>query len=119
MKPVIAGMLVLVSLESFATNTYKCIFDSYSDAGGIHKEVLNLTFLVDESADKAYIIGNNGSNEVAHIFRGDGRSFVEITVTGNVFVTTITPDMQAVHSRNSVMFGDLLPSQYYGRCSSQ
>jgi len=112
-------ILLLASTSALATTTYTCKFDSFSDDKGKHSGDLLLTFLLDEDADKAYIIGNNGSNEVAHIYRGDGRSFVEISATGNVMVTTISPDLKAVHSRNSVMLGQIIPSQYYGECVVQ
>jgi uncharacterized protein YuzE len=116
MKLLLTSMLFLVSSQVFATSTYECKFDSFSDGKTIVKEDFKLTFLVDEKADKAYILGNNGSNEVANIYRGDGRTFIEITGTGNVMTTTITPELEAVHSRHSVMFGKLIPSQYYGKC---
>ncbi|MDZ4151438.1 hypothetical protein, partial [Methylicorpusculum sp.] len=57
-------MLFLASTNALATTTYTCTFDSFSDDEGKHGGELLLTCLVDEAADKAYIIGNNGSNEV-------------------------------------------------------
>lgn len=117
MKLLLSSMLFLVSSQVFATSTYECKFDSFSDGKTIGKEDFKLTFLVDEKADKAYILGNNGSNEVVNIYRGDGRTFIEITDTGNVMTTTVTPELEAVHSRHSVMFGKLIPSQYYGKCA--
>ena len=119
MKVIALAILFLASTNVLATTTYTCNFDSFSDDEGKHSGELVLTYLVDEDVDKAYIIGNNGSNEVVQIFRGDGRSFLEITATGNVMATTITPSLKAVHSRNSVMFGQLIPSQYYGECVVQ
>ena len=49
----------------------------------------------------------------------DGVSFVEITASGNVMVTAITKSGEAVHSRNGIMFNELVPSQYYGKCVRQ
>ena len=43
-------------------------------------------------------------------------SFVEITGAGNVVTTTVTEKGVCVHSHNSVIFGKLVPSQYYGSC---
>ena len=114
MKYIVLIFVSLCASQVLATTTYTCQFSTFSDGEGVHEEELSLTFLVDEGAGKAYIMGNNGSNEVAHVYQGDGRSFIEITITGNVMVTTITPSMKAVHSRNSVMFGESIPSQYYG-----
>lgn len=112
------GFLILLVASTcvLATTTYNCSFGSFSDNKGNHADKLELAFLIDDESEKAYIIGNNGSSEVAHIYRGDGRSFVEITGTGNVMVTTIAPNLKAVHSRNSVMLGQIIPSQYYGEC---
>jgi hypothetical protein len=61
-------------------------------------------------------MGNNGSAEVKVIQNLGGISFVEVTTSGNVMVTTITKSGDAVHSRNAVMQAQLIPSQYYGRC---
>lgn len=79
-----------------------------------------LQFLIDESAEKAYMIGNNGSNEVFDIPNMGGRTFIEVTGTGNVMTTTITSELKSVHSRHTVMSimeePELIPSQYYGEC---
>ena len=111
--------LLVCSSQAFASTTFTCQFSTFSDNEGTHEGELSLTYLVDEDAGKAYMIGNNGSNEVVEIYKGDGRSFIEVTSTGNVMVTTVTPDLKAVHSRNSVMFGELIPTQYYGECLVQ
>lgn len=119
MKFLLTSMLIFMSSHAFATSTYECQFDTFSNGKTIAKEDFKLTFLLDEESGKAYVVGNNGSNEVAHIYRGDGRTFVEITNTGNVMSTTLTPEMDAVHSRHSVMLGELMPSQYYGKCTAK
>ncbi|GLO63828.1 hypothetical protein MACH09_43360 [Vibrio sp. MACH09] len=47
----------------------------------------------------------------------DQITFVEITGVKNVMTTTMAFDNgKSVHSRNTVSFGDLIPSQYYGSC---
>ncbi|BDU59354.1 hypothetical protein LMORI2_23360 [Limnohabitans sp. MORI2] len=61
-------------------------------------------------------MGNNGSAEVKAIQNAGGISFVEITTSGNVMVTTIAKSGEAVHSRNAVMQSQLVSSQYYGKC---
>jgi hypothetical protein len=51
---------------------------------------------------------------------GEGITFIEITGGGNVMTTTIDQKMVSAHSRNTVVLGgDLLPSQYYGKCVSK
>jgi hypothetical protein len=68
---------------------------------------------------RPYLLGNAGSSEVELIPNTDGISFVEITDSGNVMVTAITKSGEAVHSRNGIMFKELVPSQFYGKCSRQ
>jgi len=60
-------------------------------------------------------VGNMGMSPVkAHV--GDSAvTFVEMLETGAVQTTTVTP-RRAVHSRNTVVSGDLAPTQYYGFC---
>lgn len=97
--------------------TYTCKFKSYSDGEGLHPaENFILTFIRDDKKDTTYMLGNNGSVEVAYFRASDSVNIIEQTATGNIMVTTITDKNDAVHSRNSVLFGDLIASQYYGSC---
>jgi hypothetical protein len=75
-----------------------------------------LTYIVDKEADKSYLLGNNGSSEVYRFDSDDQLSFLEVTGTLNIMSTTIDSNMDSVHSRNSVILGKLIPSQYYGKC---
>lgn len=111
-----------VSSSTFAsTGSLECIYKTYSDPEGIHttKNDFILRYLIDPDADKVYVLGSNGSNEVVKISGNDHVSFLEATGAGNVMVTTITNTMETVHSRNTVGFGDLIPSQYYGKCTAK
>jgi hypothetical protein len=117
-----AVVLIFTSLYFGIANadtvTINCDYRYYSDKDG-HYPVdgeFKLTFLYDKENDQAYIMGNNGSSRVTHFRQSDSMSFVEVTGTGNVMTTTIAEDLSSVHSRNSVMFGKLLASQYYGSC---
>lgn len=113
----LAGLAVS-SIASADTTTFECKYATYSDKTGLHKveEPFKLTFLVDAKAEKAYLIGNNGSSEVVLIPNGGGLTFVETTGSGNVMVTAITKKGESVHSRNGIMNGAIIPSQYYGKC---
>jgi hypothetical protein len=98
--------------------TFICNYPNWSDENGNHKSKgeFILTFIIDENSHKAYMLGNLGSVEVLEV-KSDGQiSFIQQTDTGNIMTTTITSDMKSVHSRNSVMLGKLIPSQYYGEC---
>lgn len=98
--------------------TYECDYPTYSDATGLHKvkAPFRLTFLIDASTKKAYLIGNAGSAEVSLIENSYGLTLVEITGSGNAMVTAITSKGESVHSRSGIILGELVPSQYYGKC---
>lgn len=105
-----------VSAETF---TVHCVYAKHSNPTGLHKTstTLELTFIVDLANESAYMLGNNGSSKVEIIQAGDHMSFVELTQTGNVMTTTIDGNRNSVHSRNTVIGGALVPSQYYGVCT--
>lgn len=100
------------------TVTFKCNYNSYSDQEGNHKvkQKFELNFIIDEVSGKSYMMGKNGTVEVV-TFLSDGQiTFVEKTQTGNIMTTTIDSASNSVHSRDTVIFGEILPSQYYGKC---
>jgi len=124
MRSILFCLILLWSASAFAaTATFKCTFSTFSDRKAVGQKAedgLPMTFLVDSKAGKAYVIGNNGSNEVVLVQNQDGFTLVEITGTGNVMVTAITFGGQAVHSRHSMVSkSEIIPSQYYGRCTTQ
>jgi len=115
----ITTILLLLPFTIFAAPTnYSCKYLSYSDEKGNHKVTAPfiLNFIVDEKNGKSYILGNNGSSEVIAFSSEDRISFVEVTATKNIMSTAIDSKLNSVHSRNSVIVGKLVPSQYYGKC---
>lgn len=115
----IAALLFLFPVLAYAdTTTYSCNYTSYSDQEGNHKvkKKFELNFIVDKADGKSYLLGNNGSSEVKLLKSSDQLAFLEVTATGNIMTTAIDSKLNSVHSRNSVMFGEILPSQYYGKC---
>lgn len=104
-----------------ATTSYTCNFPVEATPKGLAKQAspLDLRFVFDASTSKAYLLGNAGSSEVEVIPNTNGISFVEITPSGNVMVTAITRSGEAVHSRNGIMLKQLVPSQFYGKCTQQ
>ena len=119
MRKLIAMLLLLPFAALADTTTFVCDYKTSSDPEDGLQKVTNpfiLTFVIDNENDKAYMVGNNGSEEVTIIPNSDGLTFIGITETGNVMATTIVKSGATVHSRNSVMFGDLIPSQFYGQC---
>lgn len=116
----LVGILLPWSAHS-ATISYTCRFPTEASPKGLANQAqpFELRFVVDTGAKKSYLLGNAGSSEVELIPNTDGVSFVEITASGNVMVTAITAAGAAVHSRNGIMFKELIPSQYYGTCTRQ
>ena len=116
---VVAALLPAVAHG--ATTSYTCKFSVEATPKGLSKQAspFELRFVVDASTRKAYLLGNAGSSEVDVIPNTDGISFVEITASGNVMVTAVTNSGEAVHSRNGIMFKELVPSQFYGKCTRQ
>lgn len=99
---------------------YDCIFPKYASIDGLKKaKNFFLKFKIDTQSGKSYQEGNNGLSDVTLIYNESAKSvtFIEVTSGKNVMTTTIVPNGQAVHSRNTVMLGHMLPSQYYGTCS--
>ncbi|WP_057833182.1 hypothetical protein [Colwellia sp. TT2012] len=112
-------LLFILPVFSYAdTISINCDYSTYSNEKGNHKvkDKFVLSFVVDTETGKSYLIGNNGSAEVS-FFKNDGSyTFVEMTGTGNITVTTLDKNLMSVHSRNMVLSGSLIPSQYYGLC---
>lgn len=122
MRTIYATAVLIASFSAQgATSSYTCEFTLEATPKGLSKQArpFELRFVVDPGTKKAYLMGNAGSSEVEIIPNTDGISFVEITDSGNVMVTAITKSGSAVHSRNGIMFKDLVPSQYYGKCALQ
>lgn len=99
-----------------------CKYPNYSDKKGAHRtrDDFTLTFIVDLDKGTAYMVGNQRSTEVRAFRSGvskEGLTFMEITPDGNVMTTTVLdPKGDSVHSRNTVVAGELVPTQYYGTC---
>lgn len=110
--------LIMLPTSHADTLSFDCKFSLSASPKGLKKEsspfVLNL--VTDTNAKKSYMIGSNGSSEVHAIPNNNGVSFLEITSTGNVMVTSVNNSGEAIHSRNTMMNNEIIPSQYYGKC---
>lgn len=118
----ILNFLLLLLFSTFtwgATASFECRFNLEATPKGLAMQtpLFELRFISDDEKKSAYLMGNNGSAEVKIIQNAGGISFVEVTTSGNVMVTTITKSGDAVHSRNTLMQSQLVPSQYYGKCA--
>ncbi len=110
---------VLAMTVSAETLTAHCVYPKYSGPAGLQKTstTFALTFIVDLPNESAYMLGNKGSSKVEIIQATDHMSFIELTDAGNIMTTTIDEKKNSVHSRNTVIGGELVPSQYYGTCT--
>ena len=122
MKWVVTIMLIIPIFPTISfseTDTYVCNYITYCNESGLHedKKSFKLIFVVDRSNNNAYMVGNMGSTEVSLVPSiAGGITFVEVTPGGNVMTTTISSNGKSVHSRNSIIDGELVPSQRYGIC---
>lgn len=113
------AVVLFCSISYADTTTYFCNYPKYAAPEGLHKQkgTFELRFLVNNPPEKSYLVGNNGSAEVAVISNWDGGiTLVEITNSGNVMTTAISKDGESTHSRSNSIVGKLVPSQHYGKC---
>ena len=94
--------------------TWSCTVQKIDDEDA---EPLPLTFRLDTVTRRAIVVGNSGFADVQMHIGDDAFSFMETLDSGAVHTTTITRDGLALHSRNTVIAGELVPSQSTGRCT--
>ena len=118
---VFAGLLAAASGQAFAATSFTCVYTTYTDESGVHKvtEDFSLNFLVDESANRAYVTGKLGTSNVEIVPGIGGMTLVETTTMGNVMVTVILDSGVSVHSRTTIIVGKVVSSQYFGKCSKK
>lgn len=117
-KSLLVAALLAPLVANAGTVTKVCTFDRHASPDGFKKlgETFVMTFMTDTDTKKTYVVGNNGSEAVRVEPQGQGVSFIEMTATGNLIVTTVDNHGTAVTSRNIIMAGKLFPSQMYGKC---
>ena len=120
---VVAASIVLTGSSlgtgTSATNSYQCSLPRYSDAESANRQdSFEFSVLVDAESNKASLAGADAIGEVQLIHNeAGGISLFEVTMSGNVSLTTIAKDGTAVHSRHAMIDGALQSSQHYGRCN--
>ena len=122
MKMYLVIFVLLLSSAAYAEVVeYSCDYIKYSNPEGVHNVDggFKLVFMIDKGTGKSFIRGNSGVEEVAAIPGVDRISFIEVTSTGNIMTTAIDQKLASVHSRNTIIMGELSPSQYYGKCVSK
>ncbi len=78
---------------------------------------MDLSFTLDTDSGIAFMQGNLGLSELDIHVGDEAFSFMERISSGTVQTTTITRDGQAVHSRNTILLGEFVAAQHFGRCS--
>lgn len=120
-------LFVLPLMSAFAVPTFlnaevltwDCNFASRVDANGVATEEMELVFKVDTVSKLAIMEGNAGLVDVDLHIGEEAFSFVEKVPNGSAQTTTITRDGLAVHSRNTVILGEFVAAQHFGRCRFQ
>ena len=115
--PILALMAGPAAAESSVTR-FVCVFDRHvtPDLGIVvsSENPVKLELVVDATGH-AFAVGRNVYPVRVHT--GDkGVTFLEELITGVVQSTTVQLDGRAVHSRHTIILGELVPSQYYGTC---
>ena len=102
-----------------ATTTIMCDYQKFASIQKVDNvvEVFQLTFTVDKETSEAKVIRKNGVNDVQLLPTGGGFTFIEINHRGNVLTTTVDIHGKSAHSRNTILDGQLIPSQFYGYCN--
>lgn len=122
--PIRPLLVIFVSLCNFAVGvpassevlTWECDFSYRTDDDGRTAEAMTLLFKVDTFSRKAYMEGNAGIVEVDYWIGDSAFSFMEKAGSGSVQTTTVMPSGEVVHSRNTVLLGQIVAAQHFGRC---
>jgi hypothetical protein len=110
--------LLFIPTHAYA-ETIVCEFSSYHSPDEPRLQIttdFEMTFRYDLITGEAFMEGNNGISSVLMINGYEGLTFLEVIPTGSVQSTTVQMSGAAVHSRHSMLLGELVPSQYYGLC---
>jgi hypothetical protein len=102
--------------------TYTCRYPTYADDKGVHKseDDLRLVFLVDSSNETAKMLSGVGRSDVnvdMLYSPSGGMALIEKKSGADVLTTSIDTRGRSVHSRNSIVDGQISPAQYYGSCT--
>ena len=117
---IIFGLFFLCGLQTVeaATTIILCRYDKFASVQKVDKttEIFQLTFSVDKETSHAQVMRKNDISDVKLYPTGGGFTFIEINERGNVLTTTVDIHGKSVHSRNTILDGELIPSQFYGTC---
>lgn len=121
MKYLVISLLVALSLcistvalaDSF---TFDCLYTDFSNEAGRTKIHWKMSFTMDTATTESYVTSNLGRNEVLPMTGEDGLTFIDQSDKGSIYTTSMILNGSSVHSRHSIIDGELIASQYYGTC---
>ena len=128
MKKIIYIFFLVCSNSLYADNIntkkenhilYDCKYNFFASPNGLLKVEDNFgsKFTINKKDNKALLIGSIGVSEVSVIKHDYGITFLDVGPNGDVSTTTIQDSTgEVVHSRNSIVFKNFMPTQYYGYC---
>ena len=122
MRFIICGVVGLLLASGTAigqksATRFQCSFTTAVRSDGVHRERLDLEFILDATTGKAVVVANNGMSDVLFHSGAIGMTFMELVKSGAVQTTTMSPTGRAVHSRHTMLpTGELIPAQHYGTC---
>lgn len=91
---------------------FNCSYQKYFSADEKRLKAadgFSLRFSLDTVTEKAVLIGNQGMADVVYLGGDNGVTFLEFLPTGAVQTTTISESGVSVHSRHTLLFGELVP----------
>ncbi len=117
-KAIIVFVYLGLQPAQSAPTTITCDYDKFASIQKVDKvvEIFQLTFTVDKETSVAKVIRKNGITDLQLLPTGGGFTFIEVNERGNVLTTTVDIHGKSVHSRNTILDGELIPSQFYGNC---
>lgn len=111
-------LIMFLPAHAYA-ETLVCEFPKYHSKDETRLQTatgFEMTFRYDLITREAFMEGNGGISSVVLREGYAGLTFLEFLPAGAVQSTTVAKNGAAVHSRHTLMFGDLVPTQYYGIC---
>ena len=118
LKFIIVFFFLGLQTAQSSPTTIICDYDKFASIQKVDKvvEIFQLTFTVDKETSVAKVIRKNGITDVQLLPTGGGFTFIEVNERGNVLTTTVDIHGKSAHSRNTILDGELIPSQFYGTC---
>jgi hypothetical protein len=106
------------SAAAAKTSRWNCLFNLRAAAEGLYKDNFSMEFVYDDVTSKAVMIGNQAVADVELHVGPSGVTFSEKLTGGVVQTTTVANDGRSVHSRHTIIGKEMVPSQYYGKCTA-